>query len=204
MCRRAGTKMVCRSLWRGFGTMTGTRMASWRIKLGRIGRLSRRPRRKFLLTAGRLGRSGAAPLPGRRKVCTVGSGRRPDLRDGGGRSCSGRSDKGSVFLVFPTGLDDGPKNIGGLARGGDEIESAVVQCVKILIPIRKARGHNDTSVLMSGASGSHNVTIIPVGKPPVAEDQGDSLRLHGLPAFTYPRRANPFVALFAKNFVESS
>jgi hypothetical protein len=106
-----------------------------------------------------------------------------------------------VFLVFPTGLDDGPKNIGGLARGGDEIESAVVQCVKILIPIREARGHNDASVLVSGASGSHNVTIIPVGKAPVAEDQRDSLRLQGLPAFTYTRRANRFVAFFAKNFV---
>src|SRR5712671_6962668 len=126
MCRRAGTKMVCRSRWLGFGTMTDTRMAGWRIRIGRIGRLSRRPRRKFLLTAGRLGRSGAAPLPGRRKVCTAGPGRRPDLRDGGGSSRRCRIDKGGVFLVFPTGLDDGPKNIGGLARGGDEIESTVV------------------------------------------------------------------------------
>ena len=90
-----------------------------------------------------------------------------------------------MFLVFPTGLDDGPKNIGGLARGGDEIESAVVKCVEILIPISEARGHNNASVLVSGASGSHNITIVPVGKPAVAEDQEDSLRLQGLPAFTY-------------------
>src|SRR3979411_788076 len=64
MCRRAGTKMVYRLRWLGFGTMTDTRMASWRIKISRIGRLSRRPRRKFLLTAGRLGAAVLRPYRG--------------------------------------------------------------------------------------------------------------------------------------------
>src|SRR5882762_6098891 len=47
MCPRAGTKMACRLRWLGFGTTIGTQMASWRIKIGRIGRPPRRPRRKF-------------------------------------------------------------------------------------------------------------------------------------------------------------
>src|SRR5882762_5237540 len=47
MCPRAGTKMACRLRWLGFGTTTDTQMASWRIKIDRIGRPPRRPRRKF-------------------------------------------------------------------------------------------------------------------------------------------------------------
>src|SRR5882724_5395932 len=45
MCRRAGTKTGWGSRWPGFGTTTGTRMASWLIKISRIGRPSLHLRR---------------------------------------------------------------------------------------------------------------------------------------------------------------
>jgi hypothetical protein len=59
------------------------------------------------------------------------------LCDRGGGSCPCGGNKGSVLLVFATGLYDGPENIGGVAGRGDQIESAVVKSVKILVPIRE-------------------------------------------------------------------
>src|SRR5258705_8963786 len=72
MYRRAGAKTDWVSRWPGFGITTGTRMASWQTKTCRTGQPPLHLRRnsaartalQVLLTAGRLGRSGAAPLRG--------------------------------------------------------------------------------------------------------------------------------------------
>src|SRR5260370_35899776 len=67
---------------------------------------------------------------------------------------SGRSGAGpsggyetSALLVFTASLDDGPEDIGGLARRGDQIEGPVVKGVEILIPIGEAGGHRNAGII---------------------------------------------------------
>jgi hypothetical protein len=104
-------------------------------------------------------------------------------RGSGSRGCG--SNKGIVLLIFATNLDDGPENIGRLAGRGNQIESAIVKRVKVLIPIRQTRGDNHASMPASGAAGLYDITIITVGEPAVAKDEGNVLCLQRFLAFTY-------------------
>src|SRR5260370_25020579 len=110
----------------------------------------------------------------------------------------------SALLVFTASLDDGPEDIGGLARRGDQIEGTVVKRVEILVPIGETGGHDDAGMIARLTRCGHHIAIVAIGEPAVAENQGDILRFEGLLSLPGAGRTNRVLAFLAENGVQNA
>jgi hypothetical protein len=76
-----------------------------------------------------------------------------------------------------------------------------MQRVEVLVPIGQPRSHDYLSVRVGSACGGDHVSIVAIGEPAVAKNQGDILRVQSFLTLADSGGTNSFMAFLVKDFV---